>query len=76
MIHEKGSRNLPLSAAATERNSFSSQIRARVEHVFGYYTTSMGGKFTRKTGLIRNKPWWSVKNLTYNFVRYLYLSSK
>ena len=27
-IHEKGSRNHPLSAAATERNSIRSQIRA------------------------------------------------
>ena len=40
-IHEKGSRNHPLSAAATERNSIRSQIRARVEHVFGCFATSM-----------------------------------
>ena len=50
-IHEKGSRNHPLSAAATERNSIRSQTRARVEHVFGYFATSMGGNFTRKIGL-------------------------
>ena len=74
-IHEKGSRNHPLSAAATERNSIRSQIRARVEHVFSCYATSMGGKFTRKIGLKRNKAWWSLKNLTFNFLRYLYLSS-
>jgi len=36
-IHEKGSRNHPLSAAATERNSIRSQIRARVEHVFVFF---------------------------------------
>ena len=46
-IHEKGTRNHPLSAAAIERNSIRSQIRARVEHVFGCFATSMGGKFTR-----------------------------
>ena len=74
-IHEKGSRNHPLSAAATERNSIRSQIRARVEHVFGCFATSMGGKFTRKIGLKKNKAWWSLKNLIFNFLRYLYLSS-
>ena len=74
-IHEKGSRSHPLSAAATERNSIRSQIRARVEHVFGYFATSMGGKFTRKIGFKKNKAWWSLKNLTFNFLRYLYLSS-
>ena len=40
-IHEKGSRNHPLGAAATERNSIRSQTRARVEHVFGCFATSM-----------------------------------
>ena len=74
-IHGKGSRNHPFSSAATEHNSIRSQIRARVEHILGYFATSMGGKFTRKIGLIRNKPWWSLKNLTFNFLRYLYLSS-
>ena len=42
-IHEKGTRNHPLSAAATERNSIRSQTRARVEYVFGCFATSMGG---------------------------------
>jgi len=69
-IHEKGSRNHPPSAAATERNSIKSQTRAGVEHVFGYFATSMGGKFTRKIGLKR-KAWCSLKNLTFNFLRYL-----
>ena len=34
-IHEKVSRNQPLSAASTELNSIRSQNRTRVEHVFG-----------------------------------------
>ena len=74
-IHEKGSRNHPLSAAAAERNSIRPQTRARVEHVFGCFATSMGAKFTRKIGLKRNNAWWCLKNLTFNFLRYLYLSS-
>jgi len=74
-IHEKGTRNHPLSAAATERNSIRSQTRARVEHMFGYFATSMGGKFTRKIGLKRNNAWWSLKNFTFNFLRYQHHSS-
>ena len=62
-IHEKGTRNHPLSAAATVCNSIRSQTRARVEHVFGCFATSMGGKFTRKIGLKKNNAWWSLKIL-------------
>ena len=62
-IHKKGTRTHPLCAVATERNSISSQIRARVEHVFGCFATSMGGKFTRKIGLKKNNAWWSLKIL-------------
>ena len=74
-IHENGSRNHPLSAAATERNYIRPQTGARVEHVFGCFATSMGGKFTRKIGLKKNKAWWSLKNFTCKFLHYLQLSS-
>jgi transposase, IS5 family len=47
-----------------------SAIRACVEHVFGCMTTSMGGKLIREIGLERNEAWWSLKNLTFNFLRY------
>ena len=60
-IHEKGSRNRPLSEAAKERNSVRSSIRACVEHFFSSMTTSMGGKLSRKIGLARNEAWWSMK---------------
>ena len=39
-------------------------------------TTSMGGKLTRKIGLERNKAWWGLKNLTFNFLRYLQRTSQ
>ena len=74
-INEKGSRNHPLGEAAKERNSVRSSIRACVEHVFGAMTTSMGGKLTRKIGLERNQAWWALKNLTFNFLRYLQRST-
>jgi len=74
-IHEKGSRNHPLSETAKERNSVKSSIRSCVEHVFGCMTTSMGGKLTRKIWLERNEAWWALKNLTFNFLRYLQRST-
>ena len=75
-IHEKGSRHHPLSEAAKERNSVKSAIRSCVEHVFGSMTMSMGGKLTRKIGIERAEAWWGLKNLTFNFLRYLQRSTK
>jgi len=71
MIHEKGARNHPLSDEAKKMNRVKSAIRACVEHVFGCMTMSMGGKLTRKIGLKRTEVWWGLKNLTFNFLRYL-----
>lgn len=70
-IHEKGSRNHPLSDEAQERNRVKSSIRALVEHVFGCMTTSMGGKLTRKIGLLRSEAWWGLRNLTFNLLHYV-----
>ena len=75
LIHEKGVRNHPLGDAAKELNRVKSAIRACVEHVFGCMTMSMGGKLTRKIGLARTEAWWGLKNLTFNFLRYLQHSS-
>jgi IS5 family transposase len=75
LIHEKGSRNHPLSDAAKELNRIKSAIRACLEPVFRTMTVSLDGKPTRKPGLERNKAWWGLKNLTFNFLRYLQLRS-
>jgi IS5 family transposase len=75
LIHEKCARNKPLSEASKELNRIKSAIRACVEHVFGRMTMSMGGKATRKIGLARTEAWWGLKNLTYNFLRYLQRTS-
>jgi IS5 family transposase len=75
LIHEKGARNHPLSDDAKELNRITSAIRACVEHVFGSMTMSMGGKLTRKIGLARTEAWWGLKNLTFNFLRYLQRTS-
>jgi IS5 family transposase len=71
LIHEKGARNHPLSDEAKKLNRIKSAIRACVEHVFGCMTMSMGGKLTRKIGIERNEAWWGLKNLTFNFLRFL-----
>ena len=68
-IHEKGSRSYLLSGAARQRNRVKSAIRACVEHVFGCMTMSMGNKMTRNIGLERNKAWWGLNNLIFNFLR-------
>ncbi|QNI65636.1 transposase domain protein [Synechococcus sp. A15-44] len=36
---------------------------------------SMGGKMTRRIGLARTEAWWGLKNLTFNFLRYLQRTS-
>jgi len=74
LIHEKGARNHPLSDAAKKQNRIKSAIRACTEHVFGCMTVSMGRKLTRKMGLERNEAWWGLKNLTFNFLRFLQCS--
>lgn len=71
-IHEKGTRNHPLSEEAKARNQLRSKVRARIEHVFGEMTSCMRGKLTRLIGLARTEAWWVLTNLTYNFLRYLH----
>lgn len=72
-IHEKGSRNHPLSEVQKVRNKERSQIRVRVEHVFGTFVTSMGGKLERVIGHGRMETQIALKNLAYNLRRYVYL---
>jgi transposase, IS5 family len=69
-IHEKGARNHPLSEAQKAANQEKSQTRAKVEHVFGYWVTSMGGKLVRCIGLERVTAYLGLRDLTYNLMRY------
>lgn len=73
-IHYKGSRNKALTAQQHTRNRGRSRIRARVEHVFGHQVTAMGGKLIRTIGLVRARAKIGLKNLTYNFQRFLILT--
>jgi len=72
-IQEKGSRNHPLSEEQKTKNKERSQTRARVEHVFGTFVTSMGGKLERVIGHARVETQIALKNLAYNLRRYVYL---
>jgi IS5 family transposase len=74
-IHRKGYRNKPLTAHQKAHNRCRSRIRARVEHVFGHQVTAMGGKLIRTVGLVRARLKIGLKNLTYNFQRFLILSA-
>ena len=73
-IHEKGYRNKPLTEEQKTNNNAKSKIRARVEHVFGYMTNSMGGMTNRVIGKKRNECMIALKNLAYNISRYVYLT--
>ena len=70
-IQEKGQRDHPLSDAAKERNRERSKTRCRVEHGFGRITTTMQGKLKRCIGLAAVTLWWTLRNLTYNLIRFV-----
>lgn len=72
-IHHKGYRSKPLSAAKQRVNSKRSKTRARVEHVFGFQATSMGGKLIRCVGQVRATHKIGMRNLVYNMCRYTQL---
>jgi len=73
-VSEKGYKNKPLTEAQKEENKIKSRVRARVEHVFGHMTNSMGGMFIRCIGKQRAVREIAMKNLAYNLQRFVYLS--
>jgi len=75
-INEKGYRNNPLTEEQKTSNREKSRVRARVEHVFGFMTVSMGGIFIRTIGIVRAKADIARRNIAYNLKRYTYLASK
>ncbi len=72
-IHHKGYRGHPLSEAKQRVNHKRSKTRARVEHVFGFQATSMGGKLIRCVGIARASHKIGMRNLVYNMCRYTQL---
>jgi len=72
-ICEKGYRNKPLTKTQMVNNRRKSKVRARIEHIFGFMTNSMGGISIRSIGLARAKFCIGLMNLTYNLCRYRFL---
>ena len=71
-IHERAYGNHPLTAKHKEDNRKRSQVRAKVEHVFGHWVNEMGGKLMGSIGKQSVKATIGVKNLVYNFKRYAF----
>lgn len=71
-IQEKGYKYKKLRVNQIRRNRRISNIRARIEHIFGHITKSMG-KFIRSIGIRRAVVNIGLMNLTYNIERALFL---
>jgi transposase, IS5 family len=72
-IHKRGRRNRPLTEAETEANYRKSQVRARIEHVFGAQENAPGGRLVRTIGIVRAKVKIGLQNLAYNIRRFVIL---
>ena len=71
-ICEKGVRNHPLTEEQKASNKEKSQVRSRVEHVFGAQA-QMGGHVVLTIGLLRAQVKIGMMNLVYNMVRLVQL---
>ena len=69
-VHEKGTRNNPLTKDQKESNKEKSKTRARVEHVFGFMEQSMNKLYVNSIGIKRASGFVGLVNLTYNLFRY------
>ena len=72
-IHVRATRNHPLSQRQQEANRKKSQVRVRVEHVFGAQETSAGSRLVRTIGIVRARAKIGLQNLVYNIRRLLTL---
>jgi|SRR5476649_60505 IS5 family transposase len=71
-IHERPYRNKPLTEEQKEANRKKSSVRVRVEHVYGFFTTSMNrATYIRSIGSARACLTIGLMNLTYNLARFV-----
>ena len=68
-IHVRATRNHPLSQRQEEANRKKSQVRVRIEHVFGAQQTSAGSRLVRTIGIVRARAKIGLQNLVYNVRR-------
>jgi len=72
-VHFRGARNRPLAEKLKAANTARSEVRARVEHVFGHQESSMGRKIVRTIGTARARFKIGMMNLGYNMRRLVQL---
>lgn len=72
-IHNRATRNHPLSDAQVEANRKKSKVRARIEHVFGAQENAPGGRIIRTIGAVRARAKIGLQNLVYNVRRLVFL---
>lgn len=68
-VHFKGVRGRPLDETQKNANRARSEVRARVEHIFGDQTVAMGRKVVRTVGAARARFKIGMMNLGYNMRR-------
>jgi transposase, IS5 family len=72
-INEQGYRRKTITDKQKRQNKKKSTTRARVEHIFGFITNSMNGKFLKYRSFMRNEAGIQLMNLTYNLFRLVQL---
>ena len=72
-VHEKGARGRPLNQLHQELNRLKSQVRCRIEHIFGCVENCMGGPELEYIGLPRIRTGIGLSNLAYNLLRHVQL---
>ena len=72
-IHRRAYRNRKLSEAQRAANTTRSNVRARVEHVFGDQKNGMGTGIVRTIGIVRARCKIGMTNLVYNMRRFVCL---
>src|SRR5580704_14132166 len=70
-IHRRAYRNRKLSEAQKAANTTRSNVRARVEHVFGDQKNGMGTGIVRTIGIVRARCKTGMTNLVYNMRRFV-----
>ncbi len=74
-IHRRAYQNKGLTEREKRGNTARSRVRARVEHVFGNMTVSMGGSLVRTIGIVRARTKLGMQNLSYNLKRFVLLET-
>lgn len=72
-VHHRAYKDRPLTEEQIATNTTKSRKRARVEHVFGFMTNSMGGMTAKCCSKARNAAVIGLMNLTYNLCRVVQL---